>query len=400
MPGVRLLILLTLLTGCVEPPPVPAVVETPEVEPVAEPPPLARRVILITIDTLRADYLGAYGGPARTPVFDRLAEQGWLFEDCSSTAMLTNPSHASILTSLYPRDHGVYDNQSGIQNGMRTIASALQRHGMRTAAVLGFPHLNPEVSNLGQGFDHVIRAQRRERSANDTSQRVLELIDSFDGQNFFIWAHYVEPHAPYEPPFRVGLGAAPPKMRRIPMRRAKRAAPAVQKNNRWFTRAFERYEHVDQLAQRYVREIEAADQGLGRLIEGLEDRSLSDVAIVITSDHGENMGEHKLYFHHGGLYQPTVHVPLLVHAPNSSMGRIQEQVSTIDIAPHHFATCRCPSVGAHAGTQLDSRRPGQSSRTRICLQRTHGRTIGGSAQQRWNSHPPPQRQPAVPHLSI
>ncbi|MEE8409012.1 MAG: sulfatase-like hydrolase/transferase, partial [Myxococcota bacterium] len=96
-------------------------------------------VILITVDTLRADVLGTYGGEARTPVIDELAARGWTFDNCISASMLTNPSHASIMTSLYPRDHGVDDNESGIADGVRTLATAMRRNGARTAAVIGFP---------------------------------------------------------------------------------------------------------------------------------------------------------------------------------------------------------------------------------------------------------------------
>ena len=84
--------------------------------------PEVKNVLFITIDTLRADYLGTYGGPARTPNLDRLAAKGWKFNECISASMLTTPSHASMMTSLYPHDHGVYDNESGIHDGMRTLA--------------------------------------------------------------------------------------------------------------------------------------------------------------------------------------------------------------------------------------------------------------------------------------
>lgn len=306
----------------------------PEGHPESDPPtaPMAKHVVLVTIDTLRADQLGAYAGPAHTPVLDALAQQGWLFEQAMSASMLTNPSHASIMTSLYPRDHGVYDNESGIADGVNTLASAFRRHGMRTGAVIGFPHLNPEVANLGQGFDVVRPATRNERRADHTSREALSLIDTFPAESpFFLWVHYVDPHSPYEPP---ATHPPRPEATRTPIRVARDAAPGFQRNNPWFKRLFAGAATVEGVVARYRAEIEAADSGLGVLIDGLHERELwADTVFVVTSDHGENLGEHSLYFHHGGLYRTTVHVPLIVVTPASSAQRISALVETVDIAP-------------------------------------------------------------------
>ncbi|MEE8408231.1 MAG: sulfatase [Myxococcota bacterium] len=297
--------------------------------------PTVDNVILITVDTLRADVLGTYGGRARTPVIDELAARGWTFDNCISASMLTNPSHASIMTSLYPRDHGVDDNESGIADGVRTLATAMRRHGARTAAVIGFPHLNPEVSNLGQGFDRVVPATRDELRADETSRRALVELDRFDaGEKFFLWIHYVDPHAPYEPPDT----HAPPHLevagKARPLSVALEAAPGFQRHNPWFKTAFRKYGTVEHMIERYVAEVEATDSGLRVLFDGMAKRGLmSKTAIVLTSDHGENLGEHNLYFHHGGLYRATVHVPLIVAVPGATALRVAGQVETVDIAP-------------------------------------------------------------------
>lgn len=291
-----------------------------------------RNVVLVTIDTLRADRLGAYGGAARTPVLDGLAERGLVLERAYAAAMLTNPSHASIMTSLYPRDHGVYDNESGIQDGTRTLASALRKHGLRTAAVLAFPHLNPAVSNLGQGFERVVTATRQERRADEQSRLALELVDELgDDEGFFLWIHYGDVHAPYDPPADIALrelGAA------TPIQQAVRVAPGFQKNNPWFQSAFKRMRTVEDFVARYVAEVEAVDRGFGALLDGLGARGVLDrTAFVITSDHGENLGEHGMYFHHGGLYRETVHVPLILAGPGVAKGRDGRMVEHVDIAP-------------------------------------------------------------------
>ena len=109
--------------------------------------------------------------------------------------MLTNPAHASLMTSLYPRDHGVYDNDSGIADGVPTLATQYQANGYATAAIINFPHLNPDVANLGQGFDTVQRGSLRERSAPAMTVAALELIATLP-EPWFVWLHYTDPHVP------------------------------------------------------------------------------------------------------------------------------------------------------------------------------------------------------------
>lgn len=294
-----------------------------------------RHVVLLTIDTLRADALGVYGGPARTPHLNALAEGGRVFERCVSASMLTNPSHASMMTSLYPKDHGVYDNESGIQDGVRTLASALRRHGYHTAAVVGFPHLNPNVSNLGQGFNVFEPATASGRRAAQTSTAALALIDNAPpDRSWFVWAHYTDPHAPYEPPFHRDRPNLNYGRSDVSLKHVKRVAPGFQRRNGWFRGAFSRFKSSGDFIARYVEEVEAADAGVGALLRGLHQRGLlGQTLVVVTSDHGENLGENDLFFHHGGLYPQTIHVPLILAGPGWQPGREAHVVSTVDIAP-------------------------------------------------------------------
>ena len=133
----------------------PAATEVPN-QPKAPVDPL--NVILITADTMRGDVSSLDGGPVSMPNLHALAQNGWHFRNSYSNSMLTTPSHVSLMTSLYPRDHGIYDNQGGIDDDATTLAESLQNAGYFTAAVIGFPHLNPNVSNLGQGFEKIIPA--------------------------------------------------------------------------------------------------------------------------------------------------------------------------------------------------------------------------------------------------
>ena len=321
-----------VMSGCSPPAPTtppPASPPTPEIII-----PAAKSVVLITVDTLRADVLGVHGGAARTPVIDDLARHGWNFDNCFANSMLTNPSHASIMTSLYPRDHGVQDNESGIADGVRTIAWAMQHQGRRTLAVINFPHLNPEVSNLGQGFDRVVLATKEERRADETSKLALQVIDDLDDhEEFFLWVHYIDPHAPYDPPAEHPPRALDRK-HRTSMKVAAQAAAGFQKKNPWFKKAFETYKYADDLEARYIAEVEATDSGLAILLDGLKARGRAErTSIVLTADHGENFGDHGLYFNHAGLYDATVHVPLVVAVPGATPVRVAGQVESVDIAP-------------------------------------------------------------------
>ncbi len=309
----------------------PADEESPPVSSLVAPSPARpERVLLITVDTLRADVLGSYGGPADTPEIDRWAASGVRFDRAFSASMLTNPSHASILTSLYPRDHGVYDNQSGISDGSRTLAGELGRAGYRTGAVVAFPHLNPNVANLAQGFDRFIPATRSERRAAEQVSFALAEIDALGTDRFFYWLHLSDPHAPYAPEGEVRATSET----RTPLRRAARVSPGFQRNNPWFESAFKRFEHTEELYDRYVAEVEAVDRALVRLRQALEARDLwEQTLVVLTSDHGENFGEHDMWFHHGGLYDASVRVPLLIRGPGLRPRVERLPVEHVDIAP-------------------------------------------------------------------
>lgn len=318
----------------------------------------AKRVVLITVDTLRADVLGAYGGPADTPEIDRWAANGLRFERAFSAAMLTNPSHASIFTSLYPRDHGVYDNQSGIADGSRTLPGELRRAGFRTGAVVAFPHLNPNVANLADGFDRFIPATQAERRASDQVAIALDEIDALGSDRFFYWLHLADPHAPYEPEGVVRSI----RESQTPMRQAARVSPGFQRKNPWFASAFKRYDHAEALFDRYVAEVEAVDRALAALRQALTARGLwEETLIVLTSDHGENFGEHDLWFHHGGLHDAAVHVPLIFLGPGVSPRVEVHPVEHVDLAPTVLELLDLPRWEPMRGRELtvppEERRP-------------------------------------------
>jgi arylsulfatase A-like enzyme len=229
---------------------------------------------------------------------------------------------------------------------------------MRTGAVIGFRHLNPEVANLGQGFEIVVPAEREERRATDAAKAALAVIDELEGESkprqrgFFVWLHLTDPHAPYEPPDN-----HPPRKpthdTRTPINAALRAAPGFQRHNPWFAAAFKRFRFVEPLVARYIAEVEAADEGLGVLVAGLAERGHSkDTAVVVTADHGENLGEHGLYFNHGGLYRSAVHVPLIVSHKSLKPGRFDALTATVDIAPTILSLVGAPRWEPMRGRDL------------------------------------------------
>jgi arylsulfatase A-like enzyme len=274
-------------------------------------------VLLITIDTLRADHLGCYGyGEIETPNIDGLAERGYLFEQAYSAGPITAPSHATILTGTYPMHHGVRDNGNyALEPGNLTLAEILGEKGFVTAAFVSSFVLERRFG-LGQGFDTydddfeggasqfgegVHRWMGHdfdsfERNAALTNEAVLPWLEKNGGQRFLLWVHYYDPHKEYTPP------------------------------EPWATR----YE-----GRPYDGEIAFADEQLGRMLEGLERTGAAEnTLIVLVSDHGEGLGEHEKT--HGlTLFDPLIRVPLIIVPPKglAEGRRIESQVVTTDILP-------------------------------------------------------------------
>ena len=217
-------------------------------------------VLLVTIDTLRADRLGAYGGPAPTPVLDALAARGARFATAIAPAPLTAPSHASILSARIPPRHGVRDNGGFVlPDSVPVVAARFREAGYATAAfVSGFP-LDRRFG-LARGFDtyddrlprgrDARRAPYVERPADQTTGAALGWIAGRTGR-WFVWVHYFDPHAPYEPPAEFG----PPRT----------STP-------------------------YDGEIAFVDREVGRLLAGIGDPERT--LVLVTADHGESLGDH------------------------------------------------------------------------------------------------------------
>ena len=260
-------------------------------------------VLLITLDTTRADRLSPYGFmDATMPHLERLAREGVVFDQATTVAPLTLPAHVSLLTGLLPPSHGVRDNADiALGDSHTTLAEILRGQGFRTAAFVGSVVLDPG-RGLAQGFDEYrgVTANGGPVSANlqrrgdEVTSDAIRWLEGVAESPFLLWTHLYDPHAPYAPP--------------EPFRSA----------------------HPDP----YIGEIIFADAQIGRLLAALDRLQLSDrTVVVVTSDHGEGLGEHGEPAHGLFLYDSVLRVPLIIRAPSVSPQRTSDTARLIDVVP-------------------------------------------------------------------
>lgn len=297
-------------------------------------------VLLITLDTTRADRLGCYGyGPAATPHLDRLAREGVRFERVYCPAPLTLPSHSSILTGLHPATHGVRNNGHDLSPKWRTLAEILKAGGFATAAFVSAFSVDSRFG-LDRGFDVYddafqpqapLKGANAERRAEETFARFARWLDGHGGNRFFAWVHYYDPHLPYDPP--------------SPYREAAPGRP-------------------------YDGEIAYMDHYVGRIVDALAAKGLLDrTLIVVAGDHGEGLGD-KVETGHGiFLYEETLRVPLIIRSPGSFPRPlvVEGPVRLVDVAPTILETLGLAAeAGGMEGRSLvpwvrDPARPGLDS---------------------------------------
>ncbi len=289
--------------------------------------------VLVTVDTLRADHLGAYGAEkTRTPRLDAFAREATVFERAIAPMPLTRPAHFSMLTARHPREHGVLTNAMKLPQATRTLPEILHERGWRTAAFTAVKLLGPD-SGAAQGFElFEASGSRRERRGGEVVASALAWLDGLGAdERFFLWVHLFEPHLPYAPArsFREELGAegaaVPPSLAWEDLEDIAREhggdvpAPVL--------------EHARRL---YRGEVAAADHFVGRLLDGLAARRPMDgVLVVLTADHGECF-ENGVWFEHSDcLYEGALHVPLIVRFPREFPAgvRVPHPVSLVDVAP-------------------------------------------------------------------
>ena len=260
--------------------------------------PSVRSVVLITIDTLRADRIGAYGySRARTPVLDGLARRGTRFGRAYAPAPITLTSHASLMTGRYPPGHGARHNGMRVNDGVPLLAEAFARSGYMTGAfVAAFPldrrfGLARGFQAYGDRMPRTAGAVANERPGHAVVDDAIGWLRGIGTARFFLWVHLFEPHAPYGRP-----GDRRP------------------------------------VEQRYDAEIAEADRQAGRLIDALGDAA-REAVVVVAADHGEAFGEHGEIAHSIFVYDTTLRVPLIVAGPGIDVRIEESAVSLIDVAP-------------------------------------------------------------------
>ena len=319
-------------------------------------------ILLITVDTLRADVLSPYGSTdTRTPNAERLAQDGVVYEAATTPITVTHPAHSSILTGLYPDQHGVLHNGQVLPDDVVTLAEIVDGLGYQTAGFVGVRFLG-STSGLGQGFDlldaPVKQVQRRAKPIVD---RVIGWLAGADpGAPVLAWVHLFDPHQSYNPPRAFRRGVDPEVENQL-------------SEIRWRTlNPFARGHHGDIPAevleyalQLYRGEVEYTDRQVGRLLRSFDElRDRSRSMVVLTADHGECF-ENGIHFDHQDcLYEGTTRVPLIVRFPgNAGAGlRVEHRVSNLDIVPTVLAELGAPMPETLAGRPLQETIAGPDGR--------------------------------------
>lgn len=296
-------------------------------------------LIVVSIDTLRADYLSCYGhARVLTPSFDRLAAGGVMFRSAISAASTTSPSHASLLTGLYVQDHNVYSNFDALGDQPLTLGEVFSSHGFSTFYLSNMKHMNPEVSHMAQGFQTVVRSGHNRRAAQ-SFDRFLSWLDETEKKPFFAFLHLQDVHTPYRPPppydrFYYDADERDPANKSL-----EKIAPLLPKHmsdHPHFKTWLSGITDIAWVFAQYQGAVTYVDDEFGRLLDELEARSLLHrTAIVFTADHGESLGEHGMHFVHTGLYEPTIHVPLIMWFPGSGRhgAEVRDVVESVDVFP-------------------------------------------------------------------
>jgi choline-sulfatase len=276
----------------------------------------ARNVVIITLDTTRADRLSPYGFMnVSLPHIERLAREGVVFDQAQTVAPLTLTAHSSLFTGLFPPRHGVRDNADrALAPGHTTLAEWLQARAFRTAAFVGSIVLDKD-RGLAQGFDEYRGVTPssdpgpggRQRRADEVVGEAIRWLDSDRADSpFLLWAHLFDPHRPYNPPEPYST----------------------------------RYAH-----NLYVGEIAFADEQIGVLLDVLERTNrLDDTVVVLVGDHGESLGAHGERDHGIFVYEDVLRVPLIVRAPGIAPGRVGDLVRLTDLVPTLLELLQQPAM--------------------------------------------------------
>jgi choline-sulfatase len=287
-------------------------------------------VVVVTLDTTRADRLSPYGFmDIVMPGLERLAREGVQFDQAMTASPLTLPSHCTLFTGLLPPRHDVRDNaDSPLAPAVTTMAEILDARGYRTAAFVSSAVLDPD-RGLSQGFDvyraassgEDARANRRERRGDEVMTEAIEWLGGVGRSPFFLWVHLYDPHRPYDPPEPF------------------------------------RSRHTDP----YIGELAFIDSQIDRLLTALDGLKLRDRSVVVVAgDHGESLGDHGERDHGIFVYQSVLRVPLIVRVPDVAPRRIRSVVRLVDVLPTVLEVLNVPGQRGDGVSLLDMMRGRQA----------------------------------------
>jgi len=299
------------------------------------------KVLLIDIDTLRADHLSCYGYKFNTsPNIDKLAREGILFSNAFAQGIPTTPAHTTIFTGLHSITHKIVSHGSDevLDSSIPLLPEILKDNDYRTAAVDNLFNIKPWFA---KGYEYYINPKSKSThsiKAEEITYEAIRWLKEHYKENFFLFLHYWDPHSPYLPPeiykdiFYRGKDPFDPNNKS--MDEAKRQIP-YPFFKKWHYDLLDNPTDADYIIAQYDGEIRYADDSIGELLEYLRTLGIEeDTTIIITSDHGENMTEHNFFFDHQGLYEPTIHIPLIMKLGDRFTDRrIEALVQHIDIMP-------------------------------------------------------------------
>ncbi len=337
----------------------------------------APNVLWVTVDTVRADRMTSYGGRAETPAFQQVADQGVLFDHAFAQIAVTGPSHTTMLTGTGPWKHGTLLNGIPMREELISLPQILREHGYRTAAFVsafvldgdlgysrGFDIYDDELGRFeGLGdlvfFRSVAMARRHfdpdmvvERRGDRTTNKAVAWLETQE-EPWFLWVHLFDPHGPYEPPApfdsAYAQGIQPSIASGTPVIEQYDVAPYLRSSLKGVT-------SVPWVVAQYDGEIAFADQQLGRLLELLERRGMTDnTLVVVNGDHGESLGEHDVWFDHGDdLYDASTWIPLAMRFPGGKHAgkAVSDPVELVDLAPTILDTLGIPPAEGMEGRTL------------------------------------------------
>ncbi len=371
----------------------------------------APNVLLVTLDTTRADHVGAYGNPIDTPAFDRIAKEGALFLDASAVAAVTGPSHTSMLSGSGPWDHGVLLNGIAIPQDRTLLAEVLHDRGWATGAFVssyvldgsygfrrGFQVYDDDFGGLPGAQSllatriiamlqrHFHPEEELERRGGDTVDHALAWIGDQHG-TWFAWVHLFDAHGPYAPPppFDTRYYQGDPRdPAHTSMKDVKNVAVYLKKSLEGIT-------DVNYVTAQYEGEISYADQQLGRLLDSIDTKN---TLVVVIGDHGESFGEHGVWFNHGDdVYETSLHVPFAMRWPGrvNAAVRVEKPFEGTDLAPTVLALVGVPRAASMTGVSSaglvgDFEGDGRIEARALCFDRAAniaGRERGEITKPKW-----------------